>query len=186
MKKENVSPSPPLWRFRMNTRFGTPLEVNPPAPQVNSMSYLVFLHHALYLVVNFACIMGHSEVWHLAEPVPADVGITAKLLLQTNPQTCSIRSSVETTLLYNKQNNTHLLETHTVCLKYINMCKKVTVNLSNRFKNKRENYLYENRLHTSLRRENTLTGLLSIRSKQLWLSWYLTKDHSKPSDTYSS
>lgn len=118
----------------MNTRTGTFLEANLSAPQVNSISYLVLSHHALYLVVYFACIMSHSEVWHLAEPVPADVGITAKLLLQTNPQSCSIRGSVETTLLYNKQNNIHLLERHAGCLKYINMCKRVTVNLlQNRF-----------------------------------------------------
>lgn len=25
-----------------------------------------------------------------------------------------------------------------------------------------------------------------MRSRQLWLSWYLTKDHCNPSDTYSS
>lgn len=46
--------------------------------------YLVFLYHALYLVVDFASVMGHSEVWHLAELVPADVDIITELLLQTN------------------------------------------------------------------------------------------------------
>lgn len=39
---------------------------------------------------------------------------------------------------------------------------------------------------TSLSSENTLRGVPSIRSRQLWLSLYLTKDHCSPSDTYSS
>lgn len=47
-------------------------------------THLVFLHHSLYLVVDFAGVMGHSEVWHLAELVPADVGINTELLLQTS------------------------------------------------------------------------------------------------------
>lgn len=54
--------------------------------QFKSSAYLVFLHHALYLVVDLASVMSHSEVRHLAELVPADVGVITELLLQTNPQ----------------------------------------------------------------------------------------------------
>lgn len=53
---------------------------------VSYSTHLVFLHHPLYLVVDFASVMGHSEVWLLAELVPADVGIITELLLQTNPE----------------------------------------------------------------------------------------------------
>lgn len=62
-------------------------------------AHLVFLHHPLYLVVDFASIMGHSEVWLLAELVPADVGVITELLLQTNPQCFCVRGSIKTTLL---------------------------------------------------------------------------------------
>ena len=50
------------------------------------LTHLVLLHHPLYLVVDFAGVMGHSEVGLLAELVPADVGVVAELLLQTNPE----------------------------------------------------------------------------------------------------
>lgn len=53
---------------------------------VQKLLYLVFLYHALYLVADFTSVMGHCEVRHLAELVPADVGIITELLLQTNPQ----------------------------------------------------------------------------------------------------
>lgn len=49
--------------------------------KLKNFAYLVFLHHALYDVADFASIMGHSEVWHFAELVPADVGIITELLL---------------------------------------------------------------------------------------------------------
>lgn len=44
-------------------------------------AHLVFLHHPLYLVVDFASVMGHGEVWHLAELVPADVGVLTEFFL---------------------------------------------------------------------------------------------------------
>ncbi len=50
------------------------------------VTHLVLLHHALYLVADFASVMGHSEVRLLAEFVKADVGVIAELLLQTNPK----------------------------------------------------------------------------------------------------
>lgn len=37
--------------------------------------YLVLLHHALDLVADFACVVGHSEMGLFAEFVPAEVGI---------------------------------------------------------------------------------------------------------------
>lgn len=43
--------------------------------------HLVFLHHALDLVVDFASVMGHGEVWLLAELIPADVSVITEILL---------------------------------------------------------------------------------------------------------
>lgn len=63
------------------------------------LTHLVFLHHPLYPVVDFASVMGHGEVWLLAELVPADVGVITELLLQTNPERLCIGGSIKTTLL---------------------------------------------------------------------------------------
>lgn len=62
-------------------------------------THLVFLHHPLYLVVDFASVVGHSKVRLLAELVPADVGVFPELLLQTNPQRLCVRDSIKSTLL---------------------------------------------------------------------------------------
>lgn len=65
--------------------------------------YLVLLHHALDLVADFACVVGHSEMGIFAEFVPAEVGIIRQLLLQTHAKLLRIRCSVQTTLLKDRQ-----------------------------------------------------------------------------------
>lgn len=45
------------------------------------LAHLVLLHHPLYLVGDFASVMGHGEMWHLAELVPADVGVLTEFFL---------------------------------------------------------------------------------------------------------
>lgn len=109
--------------------------------------------------------MGHGEAGLPAEPVPADAGVIAELLLQAKPQSLCIRGSIQTTLLGGKGRN--LVELFASPVLGINPVK-------------------QSELCTSLRSEKTPTGPPSIRSRQLWLSWYFTKDHSSPSDTYSS
>lgn len=64
-----------------------------------NFSHLVLLHHAFYLVHDFASVVGHGEVWHLPELVPADVRVAAELLLQANLECLCLRGSIETTLL---------------------------------------------------------------------------------------
>lgn len=72
----------------------------PPQHNVKAfLTHLVFLHNPLYPVVDFASIMGHSEVRLLAELVPADVAVITELLLHTNPQCLCVWGSIETTLL---------------------------------------------------------------------------------------
>lgn len=141
-------------------------------------THLVLFDHPLYLVLDFASVMSHREVRLMAELVPADVGVFTELLLQTNPECLCIRGSIKTTLLQagKKHRNTNLFRIlHHPPFSFHFL-------LFGSLKNADK----ENEQHTSLRRENTLTGLPSMRSRQLWLSWYLTKDHWSPSDTYSS
>lgn len=108
--------------------------------------------------------MGHGEVGLPAEPVPADVGVTAQLLLQADPEGLCIRGPVQTTLLQGSGTSFSRLLLQVWGI----------------------NPVKQRELATSLRSEKTPTGPPSMRSRQLWLSWYFTKDHSNPSDTYSS
>lgn len=52
--------------------------------------YLILLHHASDLIADFACIVGDREVGLFTEFVPADVGISRQLLLQTHTELLSI------------------------------------------------------------------------------------------------
>lgn len=60
---------------------------------------LVLLHHPLYMVVDLASVVGHSEVGLLTELVPAYVGVLAELLLQAKPKCLWLGDPIETTFL---------------------------------------------------------------------------------------
>jgi hypothetical protein len=62
-------------------------------------TYLVLLHHAFYLVGDFASIVSHSEVGLLAELVPAHTAVVRQLFLQTNPELLGVGGSVEKAFL---------------------------------------------------------------------------------------